>query len=46
VALYVNDSNANAIGFYLAQGFTLEATVPVRMGGFDFTDHVMSKPLA
>ncbi|MEQ1769928.1 MAG: GNAT family N-acetyltransferase [Devosia sp.] len=45
VALYVNDGNANAIGFYKAQGFVIEATAPVTMGGFDYTDYVMARPL-
>ena len=45
VALYVNDGNAKAIGFYKSQGFAVEASVPVRMGGFDYTDFVMAKPL-
>ena len=41
VALFVNDGNAAAIGFYRAQGFEIETSVPVRMGPFDFIDHVM-----
>lgn len=45
LALYVNDGNAPAIAFYQAQGFEIEATVPVRMGPFDFTDHIMRKAL-
>ncbi|ADU13476.1 GNAT family N-acetyltransferase [Asticcacaulis excentricus] len=45
LALYVNDGNAPAIAFYHAQGFEIEATVPVRMGPFDFTDHIMRKAL-
>ena len=44
VALYVNDGNEGAIGFYRSQGFEIEATVPVHMGPFDFTDHVMVRP--
>lgn len=43
VGLYVNDGNARAIGFYKSQGFAIEATVPVRMGGFDYTDYAMAK---
>jgi ribosomal protein S18 acetylase RimI-like enzyme len=46
VALLVNDGNAKAIGFYNSQGFAAEASVPVRMGGFDYTDYLMAKPLA
>jgi ribosomal protein S18 acetylase RimI-like enzyme len=45
VALLVNDGNAKAIGFYKSQGFTVEAAVPVRMGGFDYTDYRMARPL-
>jgi len=45
LALYVNDGNAPAIAFYRSQGFEIEATVPVRMGPFDFTDHIMRKAL-
>jgi ribosomal protein S18 acetylase RimI-like enzyme len=45
VALFVNDGNSNAIGFYRAQGFAVEATLPVNMGGFDYTDYVMAKAL-
>ncbi|MFT3996388.1 MAG: GNAT family N-acetyltransferase [Asticcacaulis sp.] len=45
LALYVNDGNAPAIAFYRAQGFEIEATVPVRMGPFDFVDHIMRKAL-
>lgn len=45
LALYVNDGNAPAIAFYHAQGFEIEATVPVRMGPFDFTDHILRKAL-
>lgn len=45
VGLYVNNGNAPAIGFYKAQGFAVEAEVPVRMGPYDFTDFVMSRPV-
>lgn len=45
LALYVNDGNTPAIAFYRAQGFEIEVTVPVRMGPFDFTDHIMRKAL-
>lgn len=44
VALYVNDGNAAAIGFYRAQGFEVEKHVPVQMGPYQFTDYVMLKP--
>ena len=43
VALYVNNGNEKAIAFYRAQGFVVEKSVPVRMGPFDFTDHIMLK---
>jgi ribosomal protein S18 acetylase RimI-like enzyme len=46
VGLYVNDGNVSAIGFYRAQGFTVEALVPVRMGPFDLHDYVMARPVA
>jgi ribosomal protein S18 acetylase RimI-like enzyme len=45
VGLYVNDGNAPAIGFYKAQGFEVEAHVPVQMGPFNFHDYIMAKPL-
>lgn len=45
VGLYVNNGNDPAIGFYRAQGFAVEAEVPVRMGPYDFTDFVMARPL-
>lgn len=45
VGLYVNNGNAPAIGFYRAQGFAVEAEVPVRMGPYDFTDFVMARSL-
>jgi ribosomal protein S18 acetylase RimI-like enzyme len=44
VALFVNDGNARAIGFYRSQGFEVESHVPVQMGPFQFTDYVMVKP--
>jgi ribosomal protein S18 acetylase RimI-like enzyme len=43
VALYVNNGNAPAIDFYRAQGFVVEAEVPVRMGPFEFKDFVMTR---
>jgi ribosomal protein S18 acetylase RimI-like enzyme len=46
VGLYVNCGNAPAIAFYKAQGFSVEAEVPVRMGPYDFRDFVMSRPVA
>jgi ribosomal protein S18 acetylase RimI-like enzyme len=46
VGLYVNDGNVSAINFYRAQGFTIEALVPVRMGPFDLQDYVMARPVA
>lgn len=45
IALSVNDKNAPAIGFYEAQGFAIEAHVPVRMGPFDFHDYIMARVL-
>lgn len=45
LALYVNDGNASAIAFYKSQGFAIDELVPVNMGGFDFRDYVMSRPL-
>ena len=45
VALYVNNGNAPAIGFYRSRGFAVEAEVPVRMGPYDFTDFIMARPL-
>lgn len=45
VGLYVNNGNGPAIGFYRAQGFVVEAEVPVRMGPYDFTDFVMARPV-
>lgn len=45
VALNVNDGNTAAIGFYQAQGFAIEAHVPVRMGPFDFHDYIMARQL-
>ena len=45
MALYVNDGNAAAIGFYEGQGFAIERAEPVRMGPFDFTDYVMARRL-
>jgi diamine N-acetyltransferase len=45
VGLFVNNGNASAVGFYRAQGFAIEAEVPVRMGPYDFTDFVMSKTI-
>lgn len=44
VALYVNDGNAAAIGFYRSQGFEIESHVPVQMGPYRFTDYIMLKP--
>lgn len=41
VALYVNDGNAPAIAFYLAQGFAIESREPVQMGPYAFIDYVM-----
>jgi diamine N-acetyltransferase len=46
VGLYVNDGNVSAIDFYRAQGFTIEALAPVRMGPFDLHDYVMARPVA
>jgi ribosomal protein S18 acetylase RimI-like enzyme len=46
LALYVNDGNASAIAFYKSQGFAIDDLVSVNMGGFDFKDYVMSRPLA
>jgi ribosomal protein S18 acetylase RimI-like enzyme len=46
VGLYVNDANVSAIDFYHAQGFAIEALVPVRMGPFDLKDYVMARPVA
>jgi ribosomal protein S18 acetylase RimI-like enzyme len=45
IGLNVNEANAPAIRFYEAQGFRVEGRVPVRMGPYDFTDLVMSRPL-
>lgn len=46
VRLFVNGDNAAAIAFYEKCGFVRAATVPVRMGDFDFTDYIYAKPLA
>jgi ribosomal protein S18 acetylase RimI-like enzyme len=46
IGLYVNNGNSPAIGFYRAQGFAVEAEVPVRMGPYDFIDFVMARPVA
>ncbi len=46
IGLYVNAGNAPAIGFYESQAFTVEARVPVKMGPYDFTDFIMSRPVA
>lgn len=45
LSLYVNNGNRRAIAFYERYGFSIEKSVPVRMGPFDFTDHVMTKTL-
>ena len=45
VGLFVNNANAPAIGFYKAQGFSIEREAPVRMGPYDFVDYIMSRPL-
>lgn len=45
LVLNVNSGNCAAIDFYRAQGFSVDAKVPVQMGSFAFEDYIMSKPL-
>jgi diamine N-acetyltransferase len=45
-SLYVNDGNLPAIAFYRSQGFEIESSGPVRMGPFQFRDHVMTRTRA
>lgn len=45
LSLNVNTGNSRAIEFYKHAGFEIEKEVPVKMGPFDFSDYVMTRPV-
>ena len=44
-SLLVNNRNAPAMAYYERAGFTRSGELPVRMGDYEFTDYIYSRPL-